>query len=316
MKNEITVYTGEELARYHFGADHPFGPARHDAFVKRFRELKLDQYTNHGEPVKADRFDIERFHIDGYIEEVVLASEEGEGYIDPDTPAVPGIYEAAATVVGTGLHALEQIMQNKIKKAFIPIGGLHHAYRHKSAGFCVFNDCGVVIETLREVYGIKRVAYIDIDAHHGDGVFYSFETDPDLCFVDVHQDGRHLYPGTGYSWEFGKGGAEGTKLNIPMEKESDDEDFLDIWPHAENFIEHAKPEFILLQCGADSLKGDPLTNLHYSEKTHAYVTQRLCKLAEKYSEGRLLAWGGGGYNLENIAKAWNAVVLEIIKSEE
>lgn len=312
MTDDIIVYTGEGLARYNFGAEHPFGPARHDAFLARFRESALDQRSAHGEPVSADREAIERFHITGYVEEVIIASAEGSGYLDPDTPAVPGIYEAAATVVGSSLDALEQIMQGKATKAFIPIGGLHHAYRHKAAGFCVFNDCGVVIETLREVYGIKRIAYIDIDAHHGDGVFYSFEYDPELCIVDVHEDGRHLYPGSGFAWETGKDAAEGTKLNIPMPIQADDEAFLDIWPHAETFIAQARPEFILLQCGADSLRGDPITHLHYSEKTHAHVARRLCELAGKYSEGRLLAWGGGGYSLDNLASAWTAVVSEMV----
>ncbi|MFP3874368.1 MAG: acetoin utilization protein AcuC [Thiohalophilus sp.] len=312
MLDDVIVYSGEQLARYHFGADHPFGPKRHDAFVERFKQQQLDRQVHHGEPAGADREAIERFHSPEYVEEVRAASEIGGGMLDPDTPAVRGIYDAAATVVGTGLAALDQLMQGRHKRAFIPIAGLHHAYRGRAAGFCVFNDCGVLIETLREVYGVKRVAYVDIDAHHGDGVFYSFEYDPNVFIVDVHEDGRYLYPGSGDTSETGKGEAEGTKLNIPMPMQADDEKFLDIWPEAENFLTQKRPEVILLQCGADSLRGDPITHLHYSEQTHAHVTRRLCALAERHSEGRLLAMGGGGYNLDNLARAWTAVVEAMI----
>lgn len=314
MPNKVIVYTGEALARYHFGVNHPFGPARHGAFVESFKQQKLDQDTGHGEPATAERAEIERFHNAAYVDEVIAASKTGQGYLDPDTPAVPGIYQAAATVVGSGLAALEQVMRGDSRRAFIPIGGLHHAYRDRAAGFCVFNDCGVVIETLREVYGIRRVAYVDIDAHHGDGVFYSFEYDPDLYIVDFHEDGHYLYPGSGAADETGRGAAEGTKMNVPMPMQADDEMFLDHWPQAEAFIEQSRPEIILLQSGADSLKGDPITHLHYSEKTHAHVTRRLCQLADRYSQGRLIAFGGGGYNLDNLARAWTAVVKAMLNS--
>ncbi|MFO8023680.1 acetoin utilization protein AcuC [Thiohalophilus sp.] len=316
MSRNVIVYHGEQLARYHFGAGHPFGPKRHDAFVGRLRQSGLDRRVARGAPVTASREAIERFHTREYVDEVESASKTGRGMLDPDTPAVPGIYAAAATVVGTGLAALEQLMEENYQRAFVPIAGLHHAYRDRAAGFCVFNDCGVIIETLREVYGISRVAYVDIDAHHGDGVFYSFEYDPQLFIVDVHEDGRYLYPGSGASQETGKGEAMGTKLNIPLPVQADDEQFIDIWPEAENFLAQKKPEVILLQCGADSLRGDPITHLHYSEATHAHVTRRLCTLADRHSQGRLLALGGGGYNLDNLATAWSAVVEAMVNSSE
>lgn len=316
MSDNVIVYHGEQLARYHFGAGHPFGPKRHDAFVERLYQSGLERRVAHGEPTPASREAIERFHTREYVDEVQALSKSGRGMLDPDTPAVAGIYDAAAIVVGTGLAALEQLMLGNYQRAFVPIAGLHHAYRDRAAGFCVFNDCGVIIETLRESYGISRVAYVDIDAHHGDGVFYSFEYDPDVIIVDVHEDGRYLYPGSGFAEETGKADAIGTKLNIPMPMQADDEQFLGIWPEAENFLTQKKPEVILLQCGADSLKGDPITHLHYSEATHAHVTRRLCTLADRHSRGRLLALGGGGYNLDNLATAWSAVVEAMVNYSE
>jgi acetoin utilization protein AcuC len=202
-------------------------------------------------------------------------------------------------------------MHGEYKTAFVPIAGLHHARRDAAAGFCIVNDCGIAIEMLFETYGLQRVAYVDIDAHHGDGIFYSFEHDPRLIFADMHEDGDFLYPGTGSKDEIGKGKATGTKLNIPMPPGADDTLFREKWQTVENFLEQHQPQFILFQCGADSLADDPITHLAYSEKSHAYATERLLKIANHYCEGRLLVMGGGGYNLNNIAKAWTAVVARL-----
>jgi acetoin utilization protein AcuC len=146
-------------------------------------------------PRQATREELELFHTPRYVERVAALSARGSGLLDAgDTPAYPGVYEAAARVVGGTLEALAAIVAGPLKRAFIPIGGLHHATRDSAAGFCVFNDCGVAIEAARRVHGLRRVAYVDIDAHHGDGVFYAFEQDPDLLFADLHEDGRFSTP--------------------------------------------------------------------------------------------------------------------------
>ena len=172
----------------------------------------------------------------------------------------------------------------------------------------MFNDCGIAIEYLRACYGLRRVAYIDIDAHHGDGVFYSFEEDAELLFADLHQDGRTLYPGTGHVNETGSGDAAGTKLNIPLPPFSDDTVFHKAWPLVEDYLRRGRPEFILLQCGADSIKGDPITNMEFSPAAHAHAAARLRDIADEFCEGRMLAMGGGGYNHDNLAAGWTAVV--------
>ena len=307
--NTCCVYLGDELAAYGFGDDHPFGPQRHHVFEQAFYHQKQDQITDILSPVKTDRQTLELFHTSDYIEKVIEQSKFGVGYLDSgDTPAFTGMYEAASYVAGSVVDAVDQLMNTRYKKAFVPIAGLHHARRHVAAGFCVVNDCGIAIETLFKRYGLQRVAYVDIDAHHGDGVFYSFEDDPRLIFIDMHEDGRFLYPGTGAVTETGKGDAAGSKLNIPMPPRSDDELFYKMWPHVEKFLEKHQPEFILFQCGADSIKDDPITDMEYSEQAHAYATRRLCEIAEKHCGGKLLAMGGGGYNHDNIARTWTAVV--------
>lgn len=312
------VMLGDELSNYHFGEDHPFGPKRYWAFKEEFES----QFLNNGQlnkklllqkPHLATEEQLALFHTQDYIDKVKTLSAKGEGYLDcGDTPARQGIYESARFVVGTTLKAIDLIMQGDCHFAFSPIAGIHHATRNSAAGFCVFNDCGIAIEYLRKKYKLQRIAYIDIDAHHGDGVFYEFEDDPDLCFVDFHQDGATLYPGTGFINETGKDKAIGTKLNIPLPPNSTDKMAKALWENAEAFIEKFKPEFILLQCGADSLDGDPITQLNLTSEFHAYVTSRLVLLANKHCEGRLLAMGGGGYNLDNIKSAWNDVIESLI----
>lgn len=303
------VFLGDALARYNFGAEHPFGPRRYGAFVDEFTRRNLGARVTVREPAMTDQAHLEWFHQPAYIEKVKAQSISGEGFLDcGDTPAFRGMFEVTSTIVGTALEALDSIMQGRCRRAFIPIAGLHHARRDIAAGFCVFNDCGVLIESLRRAYGVRKVAYVDIDAHHGDGVFYSFEDDSDLCFVDFHEDGNYLYPGTGFADETGQGEAAGTKLNIPMPPGAGDSLFEKLWPQAESFLTAARPEFIILQCGADSLQGDPITHLAYSAATHARVAERLVSIAERFADGRLLVLGGGGYNLENIAQAWCDVV--------
>lgn len=314
-KHTCCVYLGDELARYSFGYDHPFGPLRHDAFRKAFFIKALDRQVDILNPVITTQDVLELFHEHAYIERVKHKSKFGTGFLDQgDTPAFIGMYEAALTVAGTVCNAIDRLLNNEYKTAFIPIAGLHHARRHIAAGFCVVNDCGIAIEYLRQKHNISRIAYIDIDAHHGDGVFYSFESDPELIFVDFHEDGRFLYPGTGDITESGNGDARGTKLNIPMPPGASNELFMKLWPRAEEFIRKSSPEFVLIQCGADSINGDPITHMAYSESVHEYAVSRICDIANEFCDGRVVAMGGGGYNLDNIAKTWTAVVSAMINA--
>ena len=311
---DTCIYLGKALADYGFKDGHPFGPQRHDAFEAELIRQGLDQQLVIQMPVAASSDRIELFHTGDYIEKVRDYSVSGQGYLDcGDTPSFVGMFEAASHVAGSVTDAVDRIMNGEFKRAFSPIAGLHHARRHVAAGFCVFNDCGIAIEYLRARYGIRRVAYIDIDAHHGDGVFYSFEDDPDLIFADIHQDGRTLYPGTGFVNETGTGAAEGTKLNIPVPPFSNDAVFEKVWPSVENYLRKHEPEFVLLQCGADSIKGDPITNMEFSPAAHAHAAASLRQIADEYCEGRMLAMGGGGYNHDNIAQGWTAVVASMVK---
>jgi acetoin utilization protein AcuC len=309
----LNLHAGDALARYGFGGGHPFSNDRFDAFWKECTARGLHRRAQIVSPVMADEAALLRFHTAEYVERVKHQSQTGTGFLDyGDTPAFVGVYEAAALVVGTTLDAVARVLRGPVTRAFVPIAGLHHARRNSAAGFCVFNDIGCAIEALRVVHGVRRIGYVDIDAHHGDGVLYSFEDDPDLIFADLHEDGRYLYPGTGFADETGAGAAAGTKLNIPMPPGADDAAFLKEWPRVEEFLHTGKPEIILLQAGADSIDGDPLTHLRYTQATHAHAATRLRVLAEELGHGRIVALGGGGYNRTNLARAWCAVAEALL----
>jgi len=317
MGKEVALYVGAALGRYGFPDGHPFGPDRQDAFWKETITQGLDKEALLVEPQPAARAEIERFHTAEYVSRVAQLSLLGHGLIDHgDTPAFPGVYDASSAVVGAALEGLERVMSGACYRTFQPIGGLHHARRGSGAGFCVFNDCGVVIDTLREKFSLRRIAYVDIDVHHGDGLYYPYESDPELIVADIHEDGMFLYPGTGGADERGKGKAEGTKLNIPMQPGAGDHDFFAAWERVVAHLGHFKPEFIIFQCGADSLAGDPLAHLKYSPAAHAHAARSLCRLANELAQGRIMGFGGGGYDRTNLALAWNAVLKEFIAGSE
>ena len=303
------VCIDDELASYGFGEDHPFGPDRLAAFRQEFLQRGLDRRSMLLPPRRAALDDLALFHTPEYLELLARKSRTGSGFLDyGDTPAFVGVLDAGRLVAGTVLDAVERLMVGSCTRAFVPIAGLHHARRDAAAGFCAINDCGIAIEALKHRHGLSRIAYVDIDAHHGDGVFYAYEADPTVITVDFHEDGNYLYPGTGAANETGKGSAQGRKLNIPLPPYADDAVFLELWPRAEAFLESWAPEFILLQAGADSLRGDPITHLQLSSAAHAHAAAALARLADRHCAGRVLGLGGGGYNRSNLAQAWCAVV--------
>jgi len=306
---KVGVILGKELLLYSF-PNHPMRSERIESFWKLFKKEEEKYIVK--EPIMADEEILKLFHDTDYINFVKKSSNLGYGYLDyGDTPSYKGVYEASLYVVGSSLLALNLVMKGEVDHAFNPMGGLHHARRDRAGGFCVFNDIGVLINYFRKNYNLKRVLYVDIDAHHGDGVFYEYYNDPDVYIIDVHESGRSLYPGTGFEYETGGGEARGTKLNIEMNPYDGDEEFMERFEEAMSFAEKSKPDLIILQCGADGLKGDPITHLAYSPKVHSFTTKKLHHLAHKYCNGRIVALGGGGYNLDNVALAWMEVIREL-----
>ncbi|MDX1454481.1 MAG: acetoin utilization protein AcuC [Gammaproteobacteria bacterium] len=309
----VAIFCSKDTAAYGFGDDHPFGPDRQDAFLAEFKARGLDRDVLMLPAHPANRLDVELFHGGDYLDFLRDRCARDGGYLDMgDTPALSHIPAAAHAVVGAALRAAEMLVEGSLAAAFLPIGGLHHAGRDHAAGFCALSDIGVVIEKLRSHYGLKRILYVDIDAHHGDGVFYAYEDDPDVWIVDTHQEAATLYPGTGHAHERGTGEAEGTKLNLPLPAGADSAAFRAAWAEAAPFMEKAAPDFIIFQCGADSVAGDPITQLAFEPADHGFAARELMALAAKHCPGRILGLGGGGYNRANLAAAWNEVVAAML----
>ncbi|HEY9398625.1 MAG TPA: acetoin utilization protein AcuC [Nitrososphaeraceae archaeon] len=310
---DTAVIIGKELSNYSFGEKHPLNSGRLDAFWSKIGQSESIDSGNLKllSPALADERIVASFHDKNYINFVKESSITGSGYLDSgDTPSFKGVFEASLYVVGSTLLALDTVINktNGIIHAFNPIGGLHHARRNAAGGFCVFNDIGIAIMYARKKYNLKKILYVDIDAHHGDGVYYEFEQDPDVILADIHENGSFLYPGTGFESENGIGLGRGTKLNLSLYPGATDRDFLSAFIKIENFIDSMKFELIIFQCGADGLSGDPLTHLRYTEKSHEYAAQLLHRIAHERSHGRIIGLGGGGYNTQNLANAWNKVV--------
>ena len=313
---KVAIIYGPQSSTYSFPNNHPMSGVRATSFWREIANRKLVQNEDleiH-EPMLASVKDLELFHTPEYIEFVRKSSERGIGLLDKsDTPAFKGVYEASRYVVGSTLLGLDLVMSKKVDHAFNPIGGMHHARADSASGFCVFNDASISINQAKRKYKLIRIAYVDIDAHHGDGVFYPFYDDPEVFIADIHEDGRYLFPGTGYEDEKGGGLAEGTKMAIPLKPYSGDEDFRKAFRLVETFLDEARPQLIVFQCGGDGLEEDPITQLKYTHTVHRYASDILHRLAHEHSEGRLLALGGGGYNPDNTAKAW-VDVLESFKA--
>jgi len=308
------VYS-DEFLKYDFGPGHPLTPIRlkltHE--LSRMKGLFDDREINVVPPRFATEEEVRLFHTEEYVSFVKRMSKIGHGLLDlGDTPAFKGVYEVSAMTVGASLDAVDAVMSQRADHGMNISGGLHHAHEDRASGFCVFNDPAISIAYLKKKYHLDRVMYFDMDAHHGDGVMYGFYSDAGLLDVDFHEDGRYLFPGTGFTSETGEKEGEGFKINIPLTPGTGDDPYLagfrEIVP---TLVRAYKPEFILVQCGADSHAGDLLAHLQLTTRTFEDIITTLHKLAHEVAAGRIVAFGGGGYNVANVARCWTLVAATL-----
>jgi len=318
-KKKLGLVYGPALLNYDFGPHHPFGAKR---AIVTWELLKTLGIPEHPDTLMLDtqeisNEDLSLFHSKSFIEFVQEACARGYGFLDGgDTPAVAGGFEAAKTVVGSSWRVVEAVAKGEVSYGATIVGGLHHAFPGRAGGFCVFNDLAVCAELLRRDYGIKRIAYVDIDAHHGDGMVYGYYEDPNMLTIDFHEDGRYLFPGTGDVHEIGRGIAIGTKFNLPMPPYSGDQSLIQAFDAlVPPLLEEFRPEFIFLQMGVDGHGGDPLTELNYSSASYRHATSVLRSLADKLCDSRLVLFGGGGYNLESCALRWTEMIALLLDAD-
>jgi acetoin utilization protein AcuC len=315
MTQTLGIVYSETFQQYDFGPTHPLKPTRLKLTYELMKEIGLLSAKNVKviSPREASRDELLLFHDAEYLRLVKKMSQQGTGYLDMgDTPAFKGCYEASALATGASLAAVDSVMSGKVTHAINIAGGLHHAHHDRASGFCIFNDPAISIAYLKKKYGLERVLYLDVDAHHGDGVMYGFYSDTAVLDIDFHEDGRHLFPGTGFTHEVGEGKAVGLKINVPLSPFVDDETYLGLFrkivPAAVNKY---RPQMLLLQCGADSHANDLLGHLQITTKTYTEVVKTIHELAHELADGRFVIFGGGGYNIANVARTWTAVACAL-----
>jgi acetoin utilization protein AcuC len=304
------VMWDEALLEYNMG-DHPLDPVRVEltiALAKAFGVLdragvRLEK------PPSADDAALETVHRPEYIEIVKLASAgrhvNGFGLGTPDNPIFPRMHEASALVAGATRRAAEAVWLGEVDRAVNIAGGLHHAMPDRASGFCVYNDPAVAITRILEL-GAERVAYVDIDVHHGDGVQHVFYDDPRVLTISLHESPRTLFPGTGFPDETGGPGAEGSAVNVALPPGTDDRGWLRAF-HAvvPGVLRAFRPQLLITQCGADTYRHDPLANLGLTVDGQRAAYLALRDLATEVAGGKWVATGGGGYALvECVPRAW------------
>ncbi|MGV8976842.1 MAG: acetoin utilization protein AcuC [Cellulomonas sp.] len=310
------VVWAPELLGYDFGTGHPMAPLRLELTMELARVLGLlsgDDVRLVGAEPASDAL-LETVHDPAYVAAVHAASDRGvpdpaRGLGTEDDPVFPGMHEAAARIVTGSVEAALAVWRGEAAHAVNLTGGMHHAMPGAASGFCVYNDAAVAIRRLLDE-GARRVAYVDLDAHHGDGVQKVFWNDPRVLTVSVHESGHTLFPGTGHARETGGPDAAGTAVNVALPAHTRDA----AWLRAVDAVVPAvvrefAPEVIVSQHGCDAHLEDPITNLGVSIDAERLGAVRLHDLAHEVAGGRWVALGGGGYAiLDVVPRAWAHVI--------
>jgi acetoin utilization protein AcuC len=306
-----TVVFDPSLTEYDFGASHPMSPVRVDLTMRLARDLGvLEHLPEVAAPIASDDL-IATVHEEGLIEAVKQAGadplgfEPAYGLGSDDNPVFAGMHHAAAHVVGATHEAFRQVWSGESRHSASICGGLHHAMPDRASGFCIYNDVAVGIRALLG-QGVERVAYVDVDVHHGDGVEQIFYDDPRVLTISLHETGQALFPGTGFPPDCGRGDAVGTAVNVALPPGTSDAGWLRAF-HAvvPPLVREFAPQVLVSQHGCDSHRDDPLADLMLSVDGQRASYLAIHDLAHEVTDGRWVATGGGGYALvEVVPRAW------------
>lgn len=318
--SRAAVIWDDALLGYDLGGRHPLHPIRLDLTIRLARSLGVLEGVQLLAPVQATDDELRTVHSQDYLT-AVRQAPRGRGYVGhglgtPDNPIFARMHEASALVAGGSLLAADEILAGRAARAANIAGGLHHAMRARASGFCIYNDCALAICRLLDG-GISRVAYVDIDVHHGDGVQEAFADDPRVLTISLHQDPATLFPGTGESTDVGAPGAEGSAVNVPLPPGTGDSGWLRAF-HAvvPALLRAFHPEVLVTQHGADTHLEDPLANLTLSVDGQRAAHRALASLADAAAGGRWLALGGGGYSLFRVVpRSWTHLLAILLEAE-
>ena len=311
------VVWNSAMTAYNFGRGHPMAPERMDLTARLARSLGLLDlaHVSVEAPGVASDAELETVHSADFVAAVRRVSEdpassdESRGLGTEDDPAFAGMHEAAARLAGGSLQAASAVLDGSALHAVNFGGGLHHAARDRASGFCIYNDSALAVRRLLDG-GIQRVAYIDVDAHHGDGTESIFWDDPRVLTISLHESGLTLFPGTGFANEIGGPQAEGSAVNVALPSGTGDAGWLRAF-HAvvPQLVGAFEPEVIVSQHGCDSHRLDPLAHLNISVDGQREAATAVGNLAARHCGNRWIATGGGGYNVMDVVpRSWSHLI--------
>lgn len=309
-----------DLLKYRFSAEHPMAPIRLDLTHRLIEALGLldrEDLQIIAPPVATDE-QLALVHDPEYIAAVKAASAEAtaaeaHGLGSEDCPIFPDLHESAARIAGGTLAAAEAVWSGQVSRAVNFSGGMHHASRTAASGFCIYNDCAVAIQRLLDL-GAERIAYVDVDAHHGDGTQSIFYNDPRVLTISLHETGFSLFPGTGYANEVGGPDAPGSAANVALPARTGDAGFLRaVHAVVPQLLQAFAPQVLVSQHGCDSHHADPLADLRLTVDGQRQLAFDLADWADRFCQGRWIATGGGGYNpLKVVPRAWAHLTAAVL----
>ncbi|GIU54521.1 acetoin utilization protein AcuC [Arthrobacter sp. NicSoilC12] len=312
-----TVVWAPAMTAYNFGHSHPMAPERMELTAKLAGSLgllALDHVTVAAPDVATDA-ELGAVHSPEFVAAVRRVSanpdtsDHARGLGTEDDPAFAGMHEASARLAGGSLLAAAAVLDGSAVRAVNFGGGMHHASRDRASGFCIYNDAALAVQRLLDG-GVRRVAYVDVDAHHGDGTQSIFWDDPRVLTISLHESGLTLFPGTGFANEIGGPNAQGSAVNVALPAGTVDAGWLRAF-HAvvPQLIGAFEPEVIVSQHGCDSHRLDPLTHLNISVDGQREAATAIGNLAARYCENRWISTGGGGYNVVSVVpRSWSHLI--------
>jgi acetoin utilization protein AcuC len=321
----VSLVYGDELMKHHLSDQHPLQPIRVKLAVDLIRSTGLIEHCHLVPPRHATTGEIELVHSPEYVSLVRRLSDPAQrrhvsheamdaaGFASADNPISDELHEGASLVAGASMVAAESIASGAALHVFSPSGGLHHAHRDRASGFCTYNDAAIACQWLKDQG--HRVAYVDVDVHHGDGVEHIFQGDPDVLTISLHESGRYLFPGTGFPEDDGVGPGKGSAANLPVLPFTWDEPWLKAFDTVvPALLRRFKPTVLVTQDGCDSHYLDPLAHLAATTRIWSHVGRTFHELAHELCEGRWLALGGGGYAIyEVVPRAWTLFFAEMVE---
>jgi acetoin utilization protein AcuC len=318
MSDSVAVVWDDSLLGYTMGGEHPLHPVRLDLTMRLADALGVldNDRVEVLRPTPADTGLLELAHDPRYLEAVRRAPSDptvGHGLGTSDNPIFPGMYDAAALITGGTVLAAQQVHSGAAQHAVNIAGGLHHAMRDAASGFCIFNDAAVAIAWLLG-QGYERIAYVDLDVHHGDGVQDAFYDDPRVLTVSIHQTPLTLWPGTGFPEETGHPEkASGSAVNLALPNGTEDSAWLRAFSAVVPSVLRAfQPQILITQCGCDAHHEDPLADLGLTIDGQRASYRAMHELAHEICDGRWIALGGGGYGLVRaVPRAWTHLLAEV-----